>query len=165
MFGDQMRAKRMINQYKILSRTTEILEKKGLDPHQINLITLVPLIEKSSVEEDHKLQEKWATLIANISSAAENGLEPRLINTLSELSSLEAGILDFVHNLYLSKRKSLFQSSSNRYQTEKEITPKQVTISIPDIKKAFKLTDQFTSIYAQNLEGLGLIQFDDPEIE
>ena len=60
MFGDQMRAKRMINQFKILSRTIEILEKKGLDPHQINLKTLVPLIEKSSLEEDKKLQEKWA---------------------------------------------------------------------------------------------------------
>lgn len=106
-----MRAKRMMNQFKILSRTTEILEKKGLDPHQINLKALVPLIEKSSLEEEEKLQEKWAALIANISSAPENGLEPRLIDTLSQLSSLEAGILDFIHNSYIKKREYLFQNS------------------------------------------------------
>jgi hypothetical protein len=165
MFGDQMRAKRMINQFKILNRTTEILEKKGLNPHQINLKALVPLIEKSSLEEDKQLQEKWATLLANISSTPENGLEPRLINTLSRLSSLEAGILDFIHDYYLRTREHLFQNSRDKYQTEKEIKPKQVTLSISNIKTKFKLTDDFTSIYIENLEGLSLIQFEDPEIE
>lgn len=165
MFGDQMRAKRMINQFKILNRTTEIMEKKGLDPRQMNLKALVPLVEKSSLEQDEKLQEKWANLIANISSTAENGLETKLINTLSELSFLEATILDFIYNYYVSKRGHIFQNSSRRYQTEEEIKPKQVTISILAIKKKFQLTNELTSIYIENLQGLRLIQFGDPEIE
>ena len=58
IFGDRMRIKRLENQIKILDKANQIMEKNGLKPNQINLKVLVPLIEKSSLEEDEKLQEK-----------------------------------------------------------------------------------------------------------
>lgn len=57
-----MRSKRLNNQIKIFTKTIKILDENGLETRQLNLKTLIPLIEKSSLEDDEKLQDKWANL-------------------------------------------------------------------------------------------------------
>lgn len=170
IFGDKMRLKRLKNQISILNEATLIMDKSGLKAHQINLKTLVPLLEKSSLEEDEKLQKKWANLIANISSSIENGLEPRLVNTLSNLSSVEAGILDYLYDIYIIKREKLFYSSQNsssykRYKVIKDINPDFFHFDFSKVKNDFKLSEEFTKIYTDNFESLKLIRYEDPEIE
>jgi hypothetical protein len=170
LFADKVRFIRLKNQIKIFNKTRELLEKNGLEPRELNLKTLVPLIEKSSVEDDELLQDKWANLIANMSTTPENGLEPRLINTLSSLSSLEAKILDFIHEDFYVKRSlklaQLLKSpfSSKKY-TEKDIKLEDIAIYFDSIKEHFKLNNEFTKIYVDNLESLGLLRYEEPEIE
>ena len=168
IFGDRMRIKRLENQIKILDKANQIMEKNGLKPNQINLKVLVPLIEKSSLEEDEKLQEKWANLISNISSFPENGLEPKLVKTLSNLSSIEASILDYLHSKFSFKRNSVFEQSKNsfrKYNTIEEVELNRIQLYFKDVKEQFKLTEEFTNMYIDNLESLGLIRNDFPEIE
>ena len=170
LFADNIRFRRLKTQFKIFNKTRELLDKNGLEPRELNLKTLIPLIEKSSVEEDELLQVKWANLIANMATTAENGLEPRLINTLSMLSSLEAKIMDYIYDNFKVKRQmeldrlSRSPFSSKKY-TEKDIKLKDITILFSSIKKQFKLDDEFAKIYVDNLESLGLLAFEEPEIE
>jgi hypothetical protein len=169
IFGDKMRLKRLKNQINILNEATTIMDRSGLKAHQINLKTLVPLLEKSSLEEDEKLQKKWANLLANISSSTENGLEPRLVNTLSNLSSVEAGILDYLFGIYIIKRENFFYSSQNstykRYKAIKDINPDFFHFDFSKVKNEFKLSEELAKIYTDNLESLKLIRYEDPEIE
>ena len=170
LFADKVRFRRWKNQVKIFNKTRELLDKNGLEPRELNLKTLVPLIEKSSVEEDELLQDKWANLISNIATTPENGLEPRLINTLSALSSLEAKILDYIHEDFYIKRqlelaRLLKSRHASRKYTEKDIKLEDITISFRALKEHFELNKEFAKIYVDNLESLGLLRFEEPEIE
>ncbi|WP_276391505.1 Abi-alpha family protein [Eudoraea chungangensis] len=172
LFADNVRFRRVKNQIKIFNKTRELLDKNGLEPRELNLKTLVPLIEKSSIEEEEELQDKWVNLIANIATTAENGLEPRLINTLSSLSSLEAKILDFIHEEFYVKRQlelarlmnSPYKREGKTYR-EEDVKLNDVTILSSAVKKNFNLSEEFTKIYIDNLESLGLLRYEEPEIE
>jgi hypothetical protein len=101
LFADKIRYKRLRNQVVIFNKTADLLEKNNLQAKELKLKTLVPLIEQSSLEDDEFLQTKWANLIANMCSTPETGLEPKLVKTLSNLSSLEAQVLDFIYKTYI----------------------------------------------------------------
>lgn len=170
LLADNVRYRRLRNQVKIFNKTRELLEKNKLEARELNLKTIVPLIEKASIEEDELLQEKWANLIASIATSPENGLEPRLINTLSSLSPLEAKILDFIHEDFYVKRqlklaRLLEKSNVNKRYTEKDVKLEDITILLEDVKKHFELNDEFSKIYIDNLESLGLLRYVEPEIE
>ena len=70
--GDKVRIRRLRNQIKIFSDAKRIAEENNITIKQINLKTLVPLLEFSSLEEDETLQQKWSNLIVNFSNA--NGI-------------------------------------------------------------------------------------------
>lgn len=171
MFADRIRYKRLKNQVSIFSKTADLLEKNNLQARELNLKTLVPLIELSSLEDDEILQKKWANLIANISSTAENGLEPKLVKTLSNLSSLEARVLDYVHERFLIERQNKYEkykASKNkylRYNSIEEVKIEFVTIKLNWIKERFNLNENFAKICIDNLEALGLISYEEPEVE
>jgi len=90
LLGDKVRFRRFKNEVKIFGKARKLVEDNNLDINQLNLKTVVPLIEKSSLEEDEDLQDKWSNLLANMASSPQSGLEPKLVATLSSLSSIEA---------------------------------------------------------------------------
>jgi len=90
LLGDKVRFRRFKNEIKIFGKARKLVEDNNLDINQLNLKTVVPLIEKSSLEEDEDLQDKWSNLLANMASSPQSGLEPKLVATLSSLSSIEA---------------------------------------------------------------------------
>ena len=170
LFADNVKFRRLKNQVKILNKTRVLLEKNGLETRELNLKTTTNLIEKSSVEEDETLQDKWANLIANIVTSPENGLEPRLINTLSSLSSLEAKILDFINeDFYVQRQLKLAKLLNSPYltikYTEQDIKLEDIIISFDSVKENFELSDEYTKIYIDNLESLGLLRYEDPDID
>lgn len=172
LLADNVRSRRFKNQVKILNKTRELLDKNGLEPRELNLKTLVPLIEKSSIEENELLQDKWSNLIANIATTPENGLEPRLVNTLSSLSSLEAKIMDFIYEDFFIQRQLKFVKLLNRLNllegkkyTEEDVKLMDITIRFNSVKQHFDLKDEFPKIYIDNLESLGLLRYEEPEIE
>ena len=169
MFADQVRFRRMKNQVVIFNKTVDLLEKNNLKARELNTKTLVPLLEQSSLEDEALLQSKWATLIANIVSSPESGLEPKLIKTLSGLSTLEAQVLDFAWTLYIEKRQSMFEKSKASkwpsYPTIEAIRPDMVGLEFDTVKAKFNLTNEFAIICVENLVALGLLKYVDPEVE
>lgn len=169
LIADKIRYKRLINQVDIFNKARIILEKNGINPRQLNLKTLVPLLEFSSLEEEELLQEKWANLIANISSSPESGLEPKLVKTLSNMSSLEAQVLDYTFELFKFERNNMF-NRRNSYKWSKiksidEIKFNEVNLKLESIKSQFRLNDDFAKICIDNLVSLGLLKYTEPEIE
>lgn len=168
LFADNVRFRRLRNQIKILNKTRELLDKNGLESHELNLKTIIPLIEKSSVEEDELLQDKWANLIASMASTPENGLEPRLINTLSSLSALEAKILDFIHEDIFVQRQlklaRLLDSKVKKY-TEQDILVSEIEVDYDNIQESFKLDDDLIRIYIDNFVLLGLVKYKEPDVD
>jgi hypothetical protein len=87
------------NQIKIFSEAKKIAEENNISIKQINLKTLVPLLEFSSLEEDETLQEKWINLIVNYSDNSqkfESSIFPFILN---QLSSNEAIKLENIKNV------------------------------------------------------------------
>ena len=169
LFADKIRYRRLKNQMIIFSKTADLLEKNDLEANELKLKTLVPLIEKSSLEDNELLQNKWVNLISNMCSTPETGLEPKLVKTLSNLSSLEAQVLDYIFDRFILERKRQFEKSKEskwlNYKTVEEIKTNYVVIKLTWIKEKFKLSDEFAKICVDNLVALGLLKYEEPEIE
>jgi hypothetical protein len=169
LFADRIRYKRLKNQVAIFSKVADILEENNLKASELKLKTLVPLIENSSLEDDELLQTKWANLIANICSSPEDGLEPKLVKTLSNLSTLEAQVLDYIFETFIRERELIFDRSKNskylKYNSIDDVSLNVVTIRSYKIRERFKLSKDFTSICIDNLVSLGLIKFEEPEVQ
>ncbi len=169
LFADKIRYERLKNQVSIFSKTSNLLEKNNLQAKQLNLKTLVPLIEQSSLENDEILQMKWANLIANMCTSPETGLEPKLVKTLSNLSVLEAKVLDFIYKSFQDERLIKFEKSKDSkytsYKTVDDIKFNYVCLKFDWVKREFNLTEEFTKICTDNLVALGLIRYEEPEIE
>lgn len=111
MFGDRMKVRRLKNQIKIFSEVQKMAEENNITLKQINLKTLVPLLEFSSLEEDEMLQQKWSNLILNFSDASENyesSIFPFILNQLTKDDIIP---LERVYNNGYFNYKPLYQGS------------------------------------------------------
>lgn len=144
ILGDNIKYWRFRNEVNILIKAKKYLDDKGIEPRNISLKTLVPLLEYSSLEEDENLRNKWAALLAK---AAEPGnqldIEAAFIDILRQLSPLEASILDTLYNQYLS--------------SESKIRSEHVFIK-EKICENFGLIEQQYQIIIDNLFRLNVLQ-------
>ncbi|PWB25426.1 Abi-alpha family protein [Flavobacterium sp. HTF] len=97
LLADKIRIRRLKNQIKIFSDAKKIAEESSITLKQVNLKTLVPLLELSSLEEDETLQEKWANLIVNFSDASKNYESSVFPFILSQLSRQEVIELEAIY--------------------------------------------------------------------
>jgi len=111
ILSDNVRFWRWQNQVNIVKKVKEKIEQSDLPKKQITLKVLVPILEHSSLEEDSDLQDKWANMLANAISGNKE-ISPNYVAILSELSSVEVGLLDKLHDeaskiIDYDKRKDL----------------------------------------------------------
>jgi len=91
-----------------------------------------------------------------------------LINTLSSLSSLEAKILDFIYeDLDVQRQLKLAKLLDSKYKkyTQTDIKIEEILIEFESVKNGFDLSEEFTKIYIDNLESLGLLRYEEPKID
>jgi len=96
--NDLVKSWRWQNQVKILQKSKQFLEDKKLTASEVPLKILIPLLEKSSLEEDESLQDRWAKLLSYASSSKEFEYTKSFINILEQLTVLEANILNWMYN-------------------------------------------------------------------
>lgn len=107
LLADQIKFWKFKNQVRITLKAKKFLEDEGLDPQKVLPSTLIPLLEKGSLESDEKIQDKWAALLAN--AAKESGkdrVRPGFVQILSELSPQEVLLLDKMHEEVIAKGQS-----------------------------------------------------------
>jgi hypothetical protein len=101
---------------KAIAYAYQKLKDAGIEPQQIELKTLIPLLEGISIESDETLQQKWVNLLT--SAASGNTIHPSYIKILSELGSIDVKILD---GLYKRVKDSNPEQMLHRYITTAEI--------------------------------------------
>jgi hypothetical protein len=99
---DWIKMTRWRNQIRLLQRADEFLRRNGLSAptRPVPIKVAVPLLQHATLEDDERMQDKWAALLANAANAGSKlDVTPSLVNILSQLSPLEAQILDTIFAL------------------------------------------------------------------
>ncbi len=94
LLKDSVKHWRLKNQLRVLEKVKATCEKAGMPLRQVNLKVLFPYLEAVSLEEDEKLQNLWANLLANYideSKKLEATVYPEI---LRQLSSKDVEILE-----------------------------------------------------------------------
>jgi hypothetical protein len=167
VLSDNIKYFRFKNQVKILLKAKNITEKNNINIKQIPIKLLVPLLENASLEEDDKLQDKWAVLLANMVDSEQNTQNHIFPYILSQISLEEYTELHLI-----KKNEDDFKIKQLRHQIliEKEGRNnhsdefKELNTLIKKIKQdGFKLI--LEKFELANLERLGLIRMLPPKIQ
>ncbi|HEY0019575.1 MAG TPA: hypothetical protein VGC13_24950 [Longimicrobium sp.] len=94
MFAERVRLMRYGQSLKLAARAAEMVRQSGGNPKEVPVGTLLPLLEKASLEDDPKLFEMWAALLAN--TALGTVERPKLAYILEQLTPLDAHVLSLL---------------------------------------------------------------------
>jgi len=117
---------RFSNQVKTLIKAQSICEKHGVNPQMISPKLLTPLLEYASLEDNEKLQDKWATLLANMVDSDQNVENHVFPYLLSQVSIQEFELLEKTLNIKIERVKSL-NVELGEYLKEKDQTLTDLT--------------------------------------
>ena len=135
MIAERARIYRLQNTFNVFRKAKEMANNAGFEPQQVNLKTLLPLMEGASLEEDSKLSDKWAALLANSSDPAKTSIiKPVYAEILSQMTPQEAEILDKVfiaadrdHQFF---SKNLVHGEGEHYNHKSTTLDKLVDLSL-----------------------------------
>lgn len=99
MWRDRVGARRARLAAERLSEAAEAVAATGVDPREVPIRTLVPLLDGASIEEDPDLAKRWTALIANAAHPNSAPVPPIYPAILGQLSPLDAKILVAVRDL------------------------------------------------------------------
>lgn len=102
ILGDTVAYWRFKNQIRLLERTKKYLDAKGISPKALPPTIIVPLLEHGSLEEEPKMQDRWSRLLATAVSEPDS-VSPAFPRILSELSPLEANIIEWMQKRVISQ--------------------------------------------------------------
>lgn len=103
LISDNIKFLRFKNQVKILLKAKNYVEKNNISLKEIPIKILVPLLEKASLEDEEKLQDKWSNMLVNMVDSETNFQNQIFPHILSQMSLGEYEALQEV----LQKEKEL----------------------------------------------------------
>jgi hypothetical protein len=113
------------------------LEETGIEAHRVAPKILYPILDGISLEEDDYLKEKWTKLLA--SSITEGGTHPSYTSILSDLSSLDAKVLQAISDI--EKTGSRY-SANNHIILENLAEQLRIETIVEKIRQHLKLTSE-----------------------
>lgn len=167
LLADKVRYRRLKNQVKIVEDARKLVEEAGLTPKSVSLQTLVPLVEKASLEEDPTVQKMWSTLLANAASATtRDGLHRLCVEVLANISPIEALILRHVFEEFQRKRPELLNKLHEWNLARTEIFAGWLSFR-PDelLREAGVPADTAGDFLIDNLLRLNILKWEVPEVE
>jgi hypothetical protein len=100
LLADKVRYMRWKNALIMLEKAQREMEARGLQPKEIPLKILLPILEGASLESDSEnLQAKWSNLLTSAASGSIS--HPSYPKILSELIYSEARMLDYLYSFEL----------------------------------------------------------------
>lgn len=143
------------------------MESKGIEPKQINLKTLHPLIEYSSLEEEEQLQVIWSKVIANISSyETEQSLNLKCIEVLKEITASEILLLDTFFQKFEEDKKTTLDKwkSSNYFKNRTKVYADNSVFASWDYKEKLNMSQEELDLYIDRLISFGILKFEAPDL-
>jgi hypothetical protein len=97
--GEIIRAKVNSRRNRVIERAAAKLNEAKIEPREVPLRLLGPIVQHAALEDDENLADKWAALLAN-AAAGEKGADvsQRFAHILSLLTPLEARFFEMVAN-------------------------------------------------------------------
>jgi hypothetical protein len=167
LISDQIRFRRFKNQVTIFTKAKDLLEEKGIQPKQVNLKILAPLVEYSSLEEDEKLQTIWANVVANISTYdTEQSFNLKCIEILKEITPHEILLLDYIFEKFKTKEKETLKKWKDKeyFKNRTTVSPDNAIFSPWTFKDDLTMTQEQVDLYVDRLVSFGVIKFEQPEL-
>jgi hypothetical protein len=167
LISDQIRFRRFKNQVTVFTKAKNLLEKNGIEPKEVNLKILAPLVEYSSLEEDEKMQEIWANVVANISTYdTEQAFNLKCIEILKEITPNEIVLLDYLFEKFKIKEKELLQrwKESKVHNNKTSVSPDHSPFSPWTFDKDLRMGQEQIDLYIDRLVSFGVIKFEQPEL-
>lgn len=167
LVSDNIKYLRFKNQINILMRARKYVEEKKINLKEIPVKILVPLLENASLEEDSLLQDKWASMIANMADSTknfQNQIFPYILSQISieEFDKLKNLINDEIY--YTTQRKELaskLASGESSYFSSPETKKLQDEVTEIEQNGFLLMLEEFEQA---NLVRLGLVKQLPPKI-
>jgi hypothetical protein len=120
------------NRDRIVARAAQMVELSGRNAHEVPLRTALPLLEGACREDDPTLQERWAALLANASTADRvDAVPPVFAEILSNLTPSAARVLDLLNEQTSPRRgESYGFLEQAALQEEGGLVPDQLTLAV-----------------------------------
>lgn len=167
LISDKLRYRRFKNQVLIFSKAQNLLKENGINPKQVNLKVLSPLIEYSSLEEDEGMQNTWAQVIANISSYdTEQSFNLKCIEILKEITPNEILLLDHLFLIFKKEEKEILDKwkDNEHYKDRTSVSPENSVFAPWTIREELKMTEEQISLYVDRLISFGVLKLEQPEL-
>lgn len=116
MFSDQVQKYRFMNQVKILKKVKEICEINKLEPRQVAPKFLLKFLEKSGLEENTDLQERWANLMVN--QSVNTNVDIYYMDILDKLEPIDAVILEQCFHSNINTRETVLLRDLTEYMNK-----------------------------------------------
>jgi len=132
------------NQVRILNKAKECCEINNISPKVISLKLLCPLLDGAGLEEDDKLQDKWATLLSNMVDSEQNIQNHVFPYILGQLSTNEFTFLELVQQERKGRIKKLteelekFRSERPAIELGLTLTSNELSEHIKELKNNLK---------------------------
>ena len=168
LIADQIRYRRFRNQVIIFTKAKELLLKNHLEPNSINLKTLSPLLEFSSLEEEEDLQNIWANVIANISSYdTEQAINLKCIEVLKSITPNEIILLDrFFEEFQHNEEETIERWKESEWFTKRtSVFPDNTIFAYWDFKEKLSMTQEQLDLYVDRLISYGILKYENPELK
>ncbi len=127
---------RFNNQIKTLVKAKSICEKHGVNPKMISPKLLCPLLEYAGLEDNEKLQDKWATLLANMVDSNQNVENHVFPYLLSQVSIQEFETLENTFEIKVARVKGL-SKELEEYLTTKDQLLSELNTEIARLELEF----------------------------
>lgn len=132
ILSDTVKFWRFKNQINLAIKAKDFLASKGIEPTKVLPKTLLPILEKGSLEEDEDMKNKWASMLANASDATSSiNVRPGYPEILGQLSPLEVKILDTFYDQLKDKPKE--EQAKTGIMKEKVLTYARISSEEYDI--------------------------------
>ena len=165
---DKLRARRFKNQLAIFAKASDQIRESGLQAKPLLLKHLVPLLDLSSLEEEPAIQQKWANIITNL--AGFDSLEifnKNCIELLNKLSHEEVNLMDVLYEKFINEQGEVVTIADGRIQMKdyREVHSEDIAFDPWEIGEQLHIETLRIKLYIENLVALGLLQFEEMELE
>jgi hypothetical protein len=156
IISNEFRLLRLKNTLSVINRAKKAIDQSGLELREVPTRILISFFDNASIEDRAQLQEKWANLLANLSTG-QIDQHTVYIKLLSELSPDEARLLDHMYDHFMENGGL---SISSGYQFD--ITALSNLLGIEE-KASWAAADNLIRLnLVQRLIGIGMSMGSEP---
>src|ERR1035441_4208784 len=88
IWQDSLKVRRFQRQLKLFEKVEKLIADAGFEPRHVPDAISIPLLSAASLEDNERLQDKWAALLANAANPDVTP-HPGFVQLLSNMSPLD----------------------------------------------------------------------------